>query len=112
VRAAVCTAYGPPEVLQVRDIAQPTPKQHDVLIKISAAAVTASDCIVLTFCRDETQAALTSYVGQGDAFAQQEERFSYSSNAQITSYLDDRTGANNGSSYRGDWHSKMRAMAR
>jgi NADPH:quinone reductase-like Zn-dependent oxidoreductase len=49
VKAAVCTAYGPPEVLQVRDIAQPAPQHHDVLIKISAAAVTASDCIVRGF---------------------------------------------------------------
>ncbi|NCC34288.1 MAG: NAD(P)-dependent alcohol dehydrogenase, partial [Chloroflexia bacterium] len=49
MKAAVCTAYGPPEVLQVRDIAQPVPKHHDVLIKIYAAAVTASDCIVRGF---------------------------------------------------------------
>lgn len=49
MKAAVCTAYGPPEVLQVRDIAQPAPQHHDVLIKISAAAVTASDCIVRGF---------------------------------------------------------------
>lgn len=49
MRAAVCTAYGPPEVLQVRDIAQPVPTHHEVLIKICAAAVTASDCIVRGF---------------------------------------------------------------
>jgi NADPH:quinone reductase-like Zn-dependent oxidoreductase len=49
VKAAVCTAYGPPEVLQVRDIKQPAPKHHDVLIKIYAAAVTASDGIVRGF---------------------------------------------------------------
>jgi NADPH:quinone reductase-like Zn-dependent oxidoreductase len=36
-------------VLQVRDIEQPVPQHHDVLIKISAAAVTASDCIVRGF---------------------------------------------------------------
>jgi NADPH:quinone reductase-like Zn-dependent oxidoreductase len=49
VKAAVCTAYGPPEVLQVRDIKQPAPTHHDVRIKISAAAVTASDGIVRGF---------------------------------------------------------------
>lgn len=45
MKAIVCTKYGPPDVLQLRDVAKPTAKNNEVLIKISATAVTASDCI-------------------------------------------------------------------
>lgn len=44
MRAAICTRYGPPEVLQVREVARPVPGASDVLIKIHAAGVTVSDC--------------------------------------------------------------------
>lgn len=49
MKAVICTAYGAPEVLQLRDIAKPAPKRSEVLIKIHATAVTASDCIVRGF---------------------------------------------------------------
>ena len=49
MRAVVCTRYGPPEVLQLRDVAKPMPKKTEVCIKIFATAVTASDCIVRAF---------------------------------------------------------------
>ena len=49
MKAIVCTKYGPPEVLQLQEVAMPTPKNNEVRIKILATAVTASDCIVRSF---------------------------------------------------------------
>ncbi len=46
MRAAICTGYGPPEVLQVRTVPDPRPKDKEVCIRLVATAVTASDCIV------------------------------------------------------------------
>ena len=46
MRAAICTRYGPPEVLQVRDVDEPVVGKRDVLIRIGATAVTASDCFI------------------------------------------------------------------
>ena len=46
MRAAVCTAYGPPDVLQIRTVPDPRPRDKEVCIRLYATAVTASDCIV------------------------------------------------------------------
>lgn len=46
VRAVVCTRYGPPEVLRLEELAAPTPRKNEVLIRILATAVTSSDCYV------------------------------------------------------------------
>ena len=46
MRAVVCTRYGPPEVLQLKEIATPVPRKNDVRIRILATAVTSSDCYV------------------------------------------------------------------
>ncbi len=45
MKAIVCTGYGPPEVLQLREVDVPTPTRKQVRIKIFATAVTASDLI-------------------------------------------------------------------
>jgi NADPH:quinone reductase-like Zn-dependent oxidoreductase len=49
MKAIVCTKYGPPEVLQLKEVEKPSPKKNEVCIRIFATAVTASDCIVRGF---------------------------------------------------------------
>ena len=46
MKAAICTQYGDPEVLQVRDVAAPVAGKNDVLIRIHSATVSSSDCFV------------------------------------------------------------------
>ena len=43
MKAAVYSRYGPPDVLQIRDIEKPVPKDDEVLIKVRAASVNPVD---------------------------------------------------------------------
>jgi NADPH:quinone reductase-like Zn-dependent oxidoreductase len=48
MKAIVYTQYGPPEALQLKDVAKPTPKDDEVLIKVRAVSVNRSDWEGLT----------------------------------------------------------------
>ena len=49
MKAIVCTKYGSPDVLQLKDVEKPTPNDNEVMISIYAAAVTVGDCEIRRF---------------------------------------------------------------
>ncbi len=49
MKAAFYTKYGPPDVLHIREVEKPTPKDNEVLIRTYAASVTMGDCELRSF---------------------------------------------------------------
>ena len=43
MKAVVCTQYGPPSVLQIRNLKKPQPKDHEILIKVLATTAHIGD---------------------------------------------------------------------
>jgi NADPH:quinone reductase-like Zn-dependent oxidoreductase len=43
MKAAICTGYGKPEVIQVQELLKPIPKNSEILVKIMASSVNSGD---------------------------------------------------------------------
>jgi len=43
MKAVICPKYGPPEVLQIREVAKPIPNSNQILIRIMASTVNSGD---------------------------------------------------------------------
>ena len=41
MKAVLYTAYGPPDVLQLREIDKPSPKKNEVLVRVHASSINA-----------------------------------------------------------------------
>jgi len=49
MKAIVCTKYGSPDGLQLKEVEKPTPKENEVLIRIYATTVTFGDTMLRSF---------------------------------------------------------------
>lgn len=43
MKAAVCTQYGSPEVIEIQDLPKPVPRKNQILVKVMATAVNSGD---------------------------------------------------------------------
>jgi 2-desacetyl-2-hydroxyethyl bacteriochlorophyllide A dehydrogenase len=49
MKAIVCTRYGSPDVLQVREVEKPVPRHNEILVKVHTTTVTTGDCRIRSF---------------------------------------------------------------
>ena len=49
MKAIVCTRYGPPEVVEVREVPVPNPKANEVRVRVRATTVTRGDARIRSF---------------------------------------------------------------
>ena len=49
MEAVVCTKYGSPDVLELKEVEKPSPKDNEVLVKVYATTVTFGDYSIRSF---------------------------------------------------------------
>ena len=49
MKAVICTKYGTPDVIKIRDVQKPVPKDNEILIKVYATTVTSGDTRIRSF---------------------------------------------------------------